>query len=238
MVLTRLSTRVTLIALLHAVTVGAQQNAPPSLKQTGEMRPMLYGFALECIDCAPGEGARGRGRGGAPVVWSYRRFPHVIAVAPASAAEQAGVKAGDVLQSIDGKSVLTDAGATRLAHATEGEQVKLLFERDSKPIEISLVLGASAARKPGSGPARIGNGYVVLHMGPGEWKGEMNMEIWSDDPIISTDSVSDVDRTAVVVLKIGTNTVIRLKLKKDSTDSGGGKSGRGKPDETREPSHP
>ena len=58
MVLTRLSTRVALIALLHAVTTGAQQNAPPSLKQTGEMRPMLYGFALECIDCAPGEGAR------------------------------------------------------------------------------------------------------------------------------------------------------------------------------------
>ena len=230
----RLPIRIALISLLSAITLGAQQPAPP-LKQTGEMRPMLYGFALGCVDCAPGEGARGRGRGGAPPIYSYyRNFPHVLAVAPGTAAEQAGIKVGDILQSIDGLSVLTDAGATRLARATEGETVRLVFERNSKPVTVSLLLGASTARKPGSGPSYIGTGYMALQTGA-PWKGQMKMEIWSDDPIISTDSVSDSKNSGVMVLRIGTNTVIRLELTKDSTTSPSNRPSARPPEDSRRP---
>jgi membrane-associated protease RseP (regulator of RpoE activity) len=229
----RLPIRIAFMALVSAIALDAQQPASP-LKQTGEMRPMLYGFALGCIDCAPGEGARGRGRGGAPPVYSYyRNFPHVLAVAPMTAAEQAGIKVGDILQSIDGLSVLTDAGATRLARATAGETVRLVFERNSKPVTVSLLLGASTTRKPGAGPSHIGTGYMALQTGA-PWTGQMKMEVWSDDPIVSTDSVSDSKNSGVMVLRIGTNTVIRLQLTKDTTATSRGPSAR-PPEDSRHP---
>lgn len=207
--------RATAIALILGtpimVPLLAQQSRDANPVRTGEVRPLLYGFALECIGCLPGERGRGRGGAGQPPVLSYRSFPHVIAVAPGSAAEQAGIRAGDVLQSIDGLSVMTAAGAERLAHATAGQSARLAFARDSKPVVVSIVLGAagpSGRNAPES--KRVFGGYMAIQ---GSARGAIKLEIWSDDPIFPTDS------TGSVVLRIGTSTLIKLQVARDSTDS-------------------
>lgn len=199
----------------------AQQPPAASPSRPGEVRPLLYGFALECIDCAPGEHGRGRGGTGQPPVLSYRTFPHVVAIAPGSAAERAGIRAGDILHTIDGMSVGTDAGAERLAHATAGQQVRLGFERASKPFAVSLVLGAAnPSELRGSGPTRIYGGYIALQ-GSARGATKIKLEVWSDDPIVPDDS------TNAIVLRIGTSTLIKLQLTKDSTDSSVSRTSRG-----------
>lgn len=201
--------------MLVCVTTATAQQSPGLTLRPGEVRPMLFGFALGCMDCAPGEGARGRGRGGAPPVLSYQRPPHVLAVAPGSAAEQAGIRAGDILQSIDGVSVLTQAGAQRLASAATGDQVHLVFDRDGKPFAVALVLGQPTGTK--GGPTKIINGYLALQ---GSARGDLSIEVWSDDPIIMRDS------TDTFVLRIGTGTLIKMRLERSPADTSGA-NGRG-----------
>ena len=208
MVLIKHATAIALAVTIGVVNASAQPSTPPALSTVGSARPLLYGFALECVNCAPGE--RGRVGGGAaapPVVWSYRDFPRVAGVAPGSAAEQAGIQPGDILRSIDGLSLLTEQGAARFARASAGEAVRLTFERNAQPVNITLTLGAGAAGR-GSGPAKMINGYLALQ---GHVEGDVSIEIWSDEPIFPRDS------TDVVILKIGTNTIIKMRFKKDST---------------------
>ena len=204
-----------LIAFANGEVAAAQRGLPPNAPRSNDVRPMLFGFALGCLNCQPGE--RPRGRGGAPPVVSYRSFPQVLSVAPGSAAEQAGIKEGDILQSIDGISVLTDEGATRLARAAEGDQVRLVFERNSKPIEIPLVLGARVGRKPGD-PTRIMSGYLSMQTASDAAVRIMKMEIWSDDPI-DWQEPKPTDGQGELVLRIGDKTKIRLRLKKEPSDS-------------------
>lgn len=147
---------------------------------------------------------------------SYRSFPQVLSVAPGTAAEQAGVKEGDILQSIDGLSVITDAGAARLASAKAGEQVRLVFERNSKPLTISFMLGGTNAR--GAGPTIIVTGYLAMQTATGD----MKLEVWSDDPIFPQ-APTFTDGHGEIVLRIGEKTVMRLRLKKDSTEKSVGK---------------
>ena len=65
-------------------------------------------------------------------------------------------------------------------------------------------------------------------------RGEIKMEVWTDDAIIAQDP-TPVDGGGEIVLRIGDKTVIRLRLSKALVDSVGGRSGRGKPEEPREP---
>jgi membrane-associated protease RseP (regulator of RpoE activity) len=219
MVLT--SKRVTRLALIVGMgAIPAQAQQPSPAPRSGDIRPLLYGFALECVDCRPGEGGRGRSGGGQPPVLSYRSFPHVIAVAPGSAAEQADIRAGDILRSIDGISVISDSGAQRLARAHAGQQVRLAFERDAKPVVVSLKLGAASPEKTGRGPKRIFGGYTAMQ---GSIHGNVKLEIWSDEAIVPGDLVvqkatASSDSTGTVVLRIGNNTLIRLQLTKESAD--------------------
>ncbi len=215
----------TIVASIVAVItapLSAQQPAPPATSSLrhGEAHPLLFGFALECaVGCAPGERGRGRSGGGSGATL-YSSFPHVLAIAPGSAAEQAGIHPGDVLKSIDGLSVLTDAGATRLTNASAGETVRLEFERDAKPVVVSLVLGAIPNPQNGRGPTRIFGGYVAMR---GEIRVPVNvsLEIWSDEPMFPQDS------GGTTVLRIGTSTVIKLRLVPDSSGNRTGRGGAG-----------
>ena len=195
---------------------------PSAPLRRGEAHPLLFGFALECaVGCAQGERGRGRsGGGGAASGPSYTNFPHVLAIAPGSAAEQAGIRPGDLLESIDGLSVLTDAGAARLTNATAGQKVQLGFERGAKPRLVTLVLGAVPNQQNGPGPKRIFGGYVAMQ-GAIRTPVNVKLEIWSDEPMFPQDS------SKAIVLRIGTGTLIRLQLSPDSTDSSGTGKGRG-----------
>ena len=208
MVLIKHSAAAALAVILAASRLCAQVSPSPSLSAVGASRTLLYGFALECVNCAPG--ARGRVGGGAnssPAVWTYHEYPRVAAVAPGSGAESAGIRAGDILQSIDGLSLLTAQGATRFVRASAGEEVRLTFERDSKPVAITLTLGAGPAGR-GGGPVKVIIGYLTLQ---GHVEGDVQIEVWSDELIFTNDS------TDTVTLRIGTGTLIRMRLKKDST---------------------
>jgi hypothetical protein len=179
---------------------------------SGAPRPRLFGFALECIDC--GEGARGRvggpGRSGSTTAQANKTYPHVIAVAPGSAAERGGVRPGDELRSIDGLSLLTAQGADRLARAVAGEQVELGFERNAKPVVLSLRLGAPSVPAAG-GPNESMSGYMTIN---GQLHGDIHIEFWSDEQIHMTpDSAS-----GTVIFQIGSGTIIRMKYTKDAAD--------------------
>lgn len=219
MVLTlRRAACVVLIVAMRANPAAAQQR--PDTARSGDIRPLLFGFALECIVCAQGEHGRGRGGGQAPAATYRITVPHVIAVAPGSAAEQAGIRPGDMLLSIDGLSVVTKAGEERLTHAKAGQQVRLAFERAGKPVAVSLKLGAVHVPPNGSRANPVYGGYVAMQGGP--MQGSVKLEIWSDEPIVMNDPVvqqassPSTDSAGVMVLRIGTNTIIRLQLTKDS----------------------
>ncbi len=210
-----------IIATLGAPLAAQQPQAPPSAQlRRGEEHPLLFGFALECsVSCAPGERARGRSGGGGGLPAALEHFPLVIAVAPGSAAERAGIHPDDRLTSIDGHSVVTETGAERLATAKAGEIVKLEFERAGKPMTVSLLLGATPNPGAASTQRRIFGGYAALH---GEHvHGNLDIEIWSDEPIVPSDSVQN----GTVIMRIGTSTLIKMRLGPDSADTS--RTGRG-----------
>lgn len=175
-------------------------------------RPVLYGFALECVDCQP----MGRGRGNMggvgsvtrtdgstatyALVYIYTSFPRVAAVLPNSIAEAAGIRVGDVLTSIDGLSLLTEEGSRRFASAASGDEVRLTFERGSKLIDVPLVLGQVKA----GGPRHmISVGQLSARYSGGI--GNVDIDIWSDDAVnVSRDS------TGAMLLRTGT-TLIRVR---------------------------
>lgn len=208
MVLTMNRACAALIAsMLLATSVAAQRSPNTSPLRA---RPLLFGFALECTDCDAGMRGRGRSGGGGQgvaAVVTYTSYPHVLAVAPGSAAERAGIHPGDVLREIDGMSVLTSDAAVRFANAAAGEKITLGVERAGKPMSFSLVLGPPTLPSTGE---RVISGYMALN---GRMQGDVTLDFWSDEPIhVVADSA-----TQTMTFQIGTGTIIRLKVIKDTT---------------------
>jgi hypothetical protein len=202
-------------------------------------RPVLYGFALECVDCQPmGRGRANMGGSGSirrsdgsvgayTLVYHYTSFPRVAAVLPNSLAEAAGIRVGDVLTSIDGLSLLTEEGSRRFAMAASGDEVRLTFERASKLIDVPLVLGQV---KTGGSQHMISVGQLSGRFSGGI--GNVDIDIWSDEAVnVSRDS------TGAMLLRSGT-TLIRVRVdsagaaldrRRDSLSGGrGGARGRGR----------
>jgi immune inhibitor A len=74
----------------------------------------------------------------------------VDAVAPGGPADQAKVKAGDVLLKVDGKDADgADGFRAAVAEKRPGDRLELLLERDGKRVEASAVLAAEEAPKGG-----------------------------------------------------------------------------------------
>ena len=78
--------------------------------------------------------------------------PEVGSVLPGSAAEKGGIKAGDVVKSIDGKEVANFAQMRhRLGTKYEGDSVSLVVLRDGKEEKINNLVLGSAATASGQG---------------------------------------------------------------------------------------
>jgi membrane-associated protease RseP (regulator of RpoE activity) len=218
-------------ALVIAATAEAQRGARSGGGSGGGfsgigVRPVLFGFALECVDCQPaGRGRIGGGRGtGAQepgrTAWTYNQFPRVAGVLPNSLAESSGIRVGDLLTAIDGLSLLTEEGSRRFASAAAGDEVRLTFERASKLVDVSLVLGRIATGREqqiasvGQLSARYSGAY-----------GDVDIDIWSDDAVnVSRDS------TGAMLLRTGTTLIrVRADAPGDSLSGGrGGVRGRGR----------
>lgn len=79
----------------------------------------------------------------------------IDAVTENSPAEKAGLKAGDVVLSIDGKALKgSEAMAAAMAQAKPGDKVKMELTRDGKPIKLEVTLGERP--QPGGGGGRRG----------------------------------------------------------------------------------
>jgi membrane-associated protease RseP (regulator of RpoE activity) len=187
-------------------------------------RPLLFGFALECVNCrVTGRGGRvsagGGGRGTGPLgVWHYDEYPRIAAIVPGSAAQLAGIREGDVLLSVDGLSLLTDEGAQRFGELRLGDTVHLTLDRNGKSIGVDLVLkrtmgrggfgGAVSTTAPANAPS-----FTTRSHGT-------RVDIWSDSRVVES-----TDSTGATILKIGSTTI---RLAGDSpTSSGRGRGGRG-----------
>lgn len=194
------------VGLSSAILRAQQPTKAPALPH----HELLYGFALECVDCDAGMRGRVGGGGSAtPDQMSDKSYPHVIAVAPGGAAELAGIRPGDVLQEIDGLSVLSPRGAERFAKAAAGQDVRLGLERNGKAILASLVLGRWVL--PANGTREMNVGYMSIN---GQLHGGIRMDFWTDEPIYTIpDSVA-----GTITFQIGRSTIIRMKYTKDSTD--------------------
>lgn len=102
--------------------------------RSGAPAPKL-GIRFRCIDCGL-DRVDGRKR------WRFGSAPEVTSVVPGSAAEAAGLGAGDLLVAIDGLDTTSPEGGRRFAELRPGEKVRLAFERDGVRQEVTLVVGA------------------------------------------------------------------------------------------------
>ena len=188
----------TVLLLVPVAAAQTQRNSGATEIRIGE-RPVLFGFALACIGCTFGDGPRGRvggsGRASGPPVL-YRDYPLVEAVIPGGAADSAGIREGDILKAIDGLSLLSAEGTRRMSNAVAGEVVRLSFERDSRPFDVSLKLGPSGG---GTGDKQMTvSGHTVLRSSPTSGAG-LEFDLWSDNPVhLAIDST-----TSTITFKIG-----------------------------------
>lgn len=94
-------------------------------------------------------------------IWGYYDATTTIAaVGEDSAAEQAGIKAGDVLISLDGKQIATWNDFQMMMETTDsGQAVTVTISRDGEQADIRVVLG----EKEGHGFMGVGPETVAVH---------------------------------------------------------------------------
>jgi hypothetical protein len=227
MVLNRTRTLALALILSSVATAAAQRGfgaAGRGAAGSGGPRPLLFGFALECTNCqVTGRGGRGSqgggGGGGRGIfgVWHYDEYPRIAAVTDGGAAQRAGVRVGDVLLSVDGRSLLSDEGAEYISQLRAGDAVHLTLDRNGKAVDVDLVLNSVAGRgmqalRTGA-PSDVPNFVTRAEAG--------RVEIWSSDRVVES-----TDSTGARILRIGT-TMIRIAGDVPPTVARGGRGRRG-----------
>jgi membrane-associated protease RseP (regulator of RpoE activity) len=109
--------------------------APPSIWRMRHMLPpkAWYGVSLRCSDCSIRQDEDDHG-----LEWRFRSEPEISGIEPDSPAERAGVKDGDVITKVNGKSITSRDGGREFGGVKPGDKVKWTVERDSKPMELTL----------------------------------------------------------------------------------------------------
>jgi PDZ domain len=199
-----------LLTTLAPVRAAAQVrgNGPPLGASSGP-RPLLFGFALECVRCESISPRGFPGRGPA-ATWHYNEYPRIADVAPGGPADRVGIRRGDVLMDVDGFSLLTDEGTQQFSALRAGDTVRLTLTRATKTFDVTLPLfrgrGGMAGgvfprgRVMSSTPLEKRPDYTGL-------AGKTEIEVWSAAPVVvSTDS------SGATILRIG-ETTVRLRPK-------------------------
>jgi len=124
------------LMIIDGVRVDPAQDRPFVEFRRGDEGTGKYGFAVACQpSCTAVTGKDG------PLFFTYYKyggFPPIVAVRPGSPAERAGVKVGDRVTKIDGRSILDEDGALRLASVDQRETLRLTVQRDGKDVEYVL----------------------------------------------------------------------------------------------------
>jgi TonB-dependent SusC/RagA subfamily outer membrane receptor len=87
-----------------------------------------FGFAIGCVPSC----TRARTADGADY-YMFDGYPPIVALTPGGAAERAGIQVGDLISHIDGKSILSEEGATRFFR-NKTETMKITIVRNRQPI--------------------------------------------------------------------------------------------------------
>lgn len=121
-------------------STGSGSNRPvvviDGVVQDDDSRASRFGFAVECVNsCHMSRASNGR------EYFKYDDYPRIIAVRRESAAARAGLRVGDRITEVNGRSVTDEMG--RLERATEQESIKLTVLRDNKPLYVNMVVTRS-----------------------------------------------------------------------------------------------
>ena len=88
-----------------------------------------FGFAVGCLQsCTRTKASDGTD------YYRFDGYPPIVALTPGGAAERAGIRVGDVVTEVDGKSVLTEDGALRFMRGTKTETLQLTVIRDRQSV--------------------------------------------------------------------------------------------------------
>lgn len=88
-----------------------------------------FGFAVGCLQsCTRTKASDGTD------YYRFEGYPPIVALTPGGAAERAGIRVGDVVTEVDGKSVLTEDGALRFMRGTRTETLQLTVIRDRQSV--------------------------------------------------------------------------------------------------------
>jgi regulator of sigma E protease len=82
--------------------------------------------------------------------------PRVESVAPASAAEEAGFRAGDLVLSIDGRAIDEFDDIKRIVSTSAGDRLVIVVERSGAKVELVATPSAQAVPVPGGSTQRFG----------------------------------------------------------------------------------
>jgi TonB-dependent SusC/RagA subfamily outer membrane receptor len=92
-----------------------------------------FGFAVGCLpSCTRTKASDGTD------YYRFDGYPPVVALTPGGAAERAGIRVGDLVTEVDGKSVLTEDGALRFMRGTKTETLQLTVIRDRQSVGYQL----------------------------------------------------------------------------------------------------
>jgi len=92
-----------------------------------------FGFAVSAEQACGADTDNGRTH----VSFAYDLYPPIDAVRPSSVADRAGLRVGDRIVKIDGKSIRDDASL--LARVETRDRIRLTVRRDGRDLEILLI---------------------------------------------------------------------------------------------------
>ena len=91
-----------------------------------------FGFAVECITWCPM-----RRRPNGEYYIKYDGYPRIIEVREHSAADRAGLRIGDVITKVEGRSILAEDA---LHDSEQKDQLHMTVRRDGKDIDVVMVV--------------------------------------------------------------------------------------------------
>jgi regulator of sigma E protease len=126
------------------------------------------------------------------LAYGANRTPSTVgSVLPGSAAEAAGIRPGDVVTSLGGRSVATYGDMVEYTQLRPNEPVRIEFERGGQALSVDAVIGERIEKD------RFGNEYRIGRLGIGPSEPVHESVGLLEAPIVGLDMTGDVVRMTI-----------------------------------------